>query len=398
MGNPNMDGSFAVSRSSIIDNFYSEKSWIEGSSVEQLKQVSALQDVLGIKAFPDIHPGKYGPVGCAILSKRIYPHLIGNDIGCGMSLFTLELPSRKLRIDKAAVKLSSLEEVYEGNAQERLWSINIDANLHDHTLGTIGGGNHFCEVQAIDELIDENVVHGLNLDKSNLLLLVHSGSRSLGASIFASVQKSIPNGFDADSVEARVYMRKHDEAVQWAKLNRQIIAERAASSLRTTCRLISDSPHNLIEHYGGGFLHRKGSAKADMAFVPLAGSRDALSYLLKPTSNLTKAYHSLAHGSGRKYDRQSMQGREGKTRSEREKLLRTSFGGQVVCGDRQLLIEEAPSAYKDSSQVMNDLDAFGLATPVLSLKPLLTFKRASKFNISERKQKRSKLSARRRAR
>lgn len=398
MGNPKKERASACLQSAIIDKFYSEKSWIEGSAIEQLKQVSMLDGVLGIKAFPDLHPGKYGPVGCAILSNRLYPHLVGNDIGCGMSLFALDMPVRKLRLDKAVVKLSTLENSWNADARQKLWSVGINTNLHSHTLGTIGGGNHFCEVQAIANIFNEDAVEQLRLDKNNLLLLVHSGSRSLGTEVFASVQDSIPTGYDANSVEARVYMRKQNQAVKWAKLNRQIIAERAAMALKTKCRLVSDSPHNLIEEYEGNFLHRKGSAKADMAFVPLAGSRDALSYLLQPSVKIDAAFHSIAHGSGRKYDRQSMQGRIGKTRSDREKLLRTSFGGQVVCGDRQLLIEEAPSAYKDSAQVMKDIEQFKLATAAMSLKPLLTFKKASKNNGRDRKKKREKLTMRRRDR
>ena len=73
-----------------------------------------------------------------------------------------------------------------------------------------------------------------------------------------------------------------------------------------------------------------------------------------------------------------MQGRVGNTRSDRERLLRTSFGGRVICEDRQLLIEEAPDAYKNSARVRDDLVSHNLAETVASLQPLITFKKAAK--------------------
>src|SRR5690242_1738092 len=85
-----------------IQHCFSPQTWIEGAALEQLRHVAALPGVTSVAAFPDLHPGKYGPTGIAVLSQRLHPQLIGNDIGCGMSLFELDLPLRKLRIDKAA--------------------------------------------------------------------------------------------------------------------------------------------------------------------------------------------------------------------------------------------------------------------------------------------------------
>ena len=76
---------------------------------------------------------------------------------------------------------------------------------------------------------------------------------------------------------------------------------------------------------------------------------------------------------GGKYDRKSMKGRVGRNKSELQKLERTSFGGHVVCEDKQLLIEEAPNAYKNSRAVLTDLIEAHLVTPLLSLETSFDF-------------------------
>lgn len=388
MGTPDLDGSASHMDAADIHFFYSPQSWIEGSVLEQLEQVASLQGMQKLAAFPDLHPGKYGPVGCAMLSSNLHPQLIGNDIGCGMSLFALDLPSRKIKIDKAASQLAKLDQTTSNNAEliaTRLEQVGLSTTLHPDSLGTIGGGNHFCELQIVDHIGNTDLATKAGLDRSQSYLLVHSGSRSLGTEVFASiVQKQVLTGTEMDT-----YLALHDQAVRWAKLNRQVIAERAANLLRCDCKLISDSPHNLVEvveNIDGSrsFLHRKGAAKADMAFVPLAGSRDALSYLVHPTGRDNEALTSLAHGAGRKYNRSSMHGRISRKKSVQDTLIRTSFGGRVICEDSQLLIEEAPHAYKDASHVLKDLTDLHLVEPVASFKPLVTFKKSSAGSSSKK--------------
>lgn len=370
--------------SGTIHKFYTEASWIEGAAVDQLHHVASFDGVKQIAAFPDLHPGKYGPVGCAILADRIYPQFIGNDIGCGMSLFALDIPARKIKVDKAAQKLRSLEGPWGENPDEYLEQFKSDSSIPEelltNPLGTIGGGNHFCELQSIGKVFDQQELQEIGLNKNQTLLLVHSGSRALGMHIFSQTLESFATGMKPGSVELDNYLRYHDTAVKWATLNRAIIAKRAATALRADCLTLADAPHNIVEQYDQGYIHRKGAAKADMPCIPLAGSRDALSFILKPTETpelQNAALYSLAHGSGRKYDRSSMKGRIGSNRSDSEKLKRTSFGGQVICDDKQLLIEEAPLAYKNPEVVLNDLVAAKLATPIASLKPLVTFKKAT---------------------
>ncbi|MBN9671334.1 RNA ligase RtcB family protein [Roseibium aggregatum] len=395
MGTFQIEGAEPVRHSAPIHRYYSKNSWIEGAAEDQLSLVAGMSGIASVAAFPDLHPGKYGPVGSAMMSDRIFPQLIGNDIGCGMSLFALDLPAHRLRLDKAAQKIRVLEEPWDGDAASRLKADDLPPDLHTASLGTIGGGNHFCELQQVEHISDEAALRDTGIARKSLLLLVHSGSRSFGMSVFGTVLEEFA-GLDADSPKGRSYLEAHSGAARWASLNRRLIAERAASALRCDIQPVADAPHNLIEVKLDGLLHRKGAAKADLPLVPLAGSRDAFSYLLKPLAGKPEALASLAHGAGRKYDRRSMNGRAGTTRSDRENLARTSFGGLVICEDRQLLIEEAPNAYKDPAQVAGDLESAGLAAPVATLKPLLTFKKAVNDTLENaRRDKRQRLADRR---
>lgn len=397
MGNPVPDAAHEVSRGADVQHFYSSNSWIEGKAEDQLDLAARLPGVKEIAAFPDLHPGKFGPVGCAILADRLYPHLIGNDIGCGMSVFLLDLPARKIRVDKAAQRLRALSDAWDGDAAAALRESGLPTSAHDGALGSIGGGNHFCEVQAVASIADETLARTFGVVKDSTLLMVHSGSRSLGVEVFGSVLNLV-DGIEAETEEAHAYLEQHGQAMKWAALNRRIIAERAAEALRSSCRLIADSPHNLIEVVDDGFLHRKGAAKADIPLVPLAGSRDALSFLLQPTYRIRTSLGSLAHGAGRKYDRRSMHDRVGSNKSDRDKLERTSFGGRVVCEDQQLLLEEAPVAYKDVHVVVDDLSRHGLATRVAALKPLVTFKKVLTGHQTGKLEKHERLLQRRRDR
>ncbi len=383
MGNPTSEGAPADAGVAPIRTYFSADAWIEGAALDQLRTVAGLDGVMQVAAFPDLHPGKYGPVGCAVLADRLYPQLIGNDIGCGMALFALDLPAHKMRFDRAAERLRALEGAFPNDPAERLRAAGLNPDLHPHTLGTIGGGNHFCELQVVGDLVDRQAADTIGLAADSTPLLVHSGSRSLGAEVFRSIGFH-NDGLDPDSPAGHAYRQAHATALAWSRLNRRIIAERAARALRAGLLSICDVPHNLIEAHAGGFLHRKGAAKADTPFVPLAGSRDAASYLLQPAGN-PEALASLAHGAGRKYDRKSMAGRAGTTRSQRDRLARTSFGGLVVCEDRQLLIEEAPAAYKDPARVLDDLVQAGLAKEIARLEPRITFKKASAERRDDRR-------------
>ncbi len=124
----------------------------------------------------------------------------------------------------------------------------------------------------------------------------------------------------------------------------------------------------------GGPRPRAGAGFARHAFLPRRAPGGA-----KP-----EALCSLAHGAGRKFDRGAMHGRAGTTKSELVRLARNPFGGIVVCEDRDLLVEEAPEAYKNIARVIEDLSTFGLARVVATFRPLVTFKTARRRDQPEK--------------
>lgn len=362
----------------ILRRFYTDKSWVEGETLRQLDQMTRLNGARALAAFPDLHPGKYGATGVALLADRLHPLLIGNDIGCGMSLFMLDLRVRKLRLDKAELRLREMEMQDISNVSDMLTASGLPRDLFPEGLGTIGGGNHFCELQAVDELFACSFEHGL--DSQALYLLVHSGSRGLGASVFAeflAAGEGVSAGVEIGSPDFLRWKEKHDQCVAWASLNRRLIAERAAKALHADFTLIADVPHNVVRVQSDGIVHHKGAAVAHAGdLVPVAGSRASLSYIVRARDEVQQSLGAISHGAGRKYDRASMQGRIGKLRSQREQLLRNSWGGRAICDDRALMVEEAASAYKDSTQVVADLEAHHLIDRVAAMRPLLTYKKA----------------------
>ena len=210
----------------------SESTWIEGAAIQQLIKISELTGMVSVAGMPDLHPGRGYPIGAAFYSQdRIYPALVGNDIGCGMALWQAHLKLSKTNAEKLASKLSDMEspldESWQDTISARKRDKQIEGDAFERSLGTIGGGNHFAEFQQIDEIYCAEAMSKLGLDKKRLQLLVHSGSRGLGQSILVEhVQRFNHDGLSCDTQEFEQYMAQHDHAVRWAELNRELIARR----------------------------------------------------------------------------------------------------------------------------------------------------------------------------
>lgn len=362
-------------RRATVTHYFTAGSWIEGAAVHQLAGIASLPGMISVAGFPDLHPGKYGPVGMVALSQRLYPQLIGNDIGCGMSFFELSLPLRKFKVEKAAEQLRRLEQIDLGDMATRLAEHDLSPDMGPQSLGTIGGGNHFCELQAVDEVFEDEAESVA--DRQKLYLLVHSGSRSLGANLFGRTlgTEHLRDGLAAGSAAAVEWLAGSGECVRWASLNRRMVAERAARTLRADLSLVADIPHNLVRATASGFLHYKGAAAiGEDAVAPVAGSRATRSFLVRALAGAERSHWGISHGAERKYDRKAMHGRVGGNRSERDALRINAWGGLAICEDRNLLIEEAAGAYKDAAKVVADLEAFGLIRPIAAMKPLVTYK------------------------
>ena len=96
--------------------FTSDKSWIEGAALEQLKSTARLPGMVLAAGFPDLHPGKGIAVGAAFVSRGVfYPTLAGNDIGCGMSFWATDLPAKKLKLDRLEKRVAGLDEPWDGD-------------------------------------------------------------------------------------------------------------------------------------------------------------------------------------------------------------------------------------------------------------------------------------------
>lgn len=159
---------------------------------------------------PDLHAGKT-PVGIAVETEgRIYPRLIGNDIGCGMGLFQTNCALCKYKQDKFVTKLNhirALEDIPTENPYEE------ESPIYD--LGTLGCGNHFAEFQTVEPVEDETAFATLDIDPRQLLFVVHCGSRGYGQRILN--EHLDYEGLLAGSERAAAYLAAHDNALLWAE-------------------------------------------------------------------------------------------------------------------------------------------------------------------------------------
>ncbi len=219
-------------------------------------------------------------------------------------------------------KLRGLEDPWEGDLQPLLAEAGIGSTPLDGALGTVGGGNHFAELQAIDEVKEPGELESLGLAPDRLVLLVHSGSRGLGEPVLDLYHNSITRN-------------NHEGRPCW--------------------------------------LHCKGAAPSDAGAVVTPGSRGTPSYLVRSEGDQQSNAFSVAHGAGRKWTRTDARARLERHYST-EDLRRTDLGGRVISDDKELLYEKAPQAYKNIDRVIEDLIQAGLIEVVATMRPLITYK------------------------
>jgi len=245
---------------------------------------------------------------------------------------------------------------------------------YEHSLGTIGGGNHFAELQSVESVMDATACAAAGVTGDGVYLCVHSGSRGFGEAIlWEHVAQFRADGVEVASEEGVRYLARHEHARGWATANRELIAERVVERLKTQATRVVDVCHNWVEAREGLWVHRKGAAPSTEAMVVIPGSRGAFSYLVMPTGSGERSGFSLAHGAGRKWSRSDCRGRLEKRFAAKD-LVRTELGSHVICEDKELLYEEAPQAYKNITVVIEDLVQAGLIKVVAVLRPLVTYK------------------------
>jgi len=274
-------------------------------------------------------------------------------------------------------------------------------------VGSLGSGNHFLEVQAVEQVYDEHVAEAFGLRHGQVCVMIHCGSRGLGHQICTdhvrAMDKAMPRrGISVPdrqlacapvtSPEGRAYLGAMAAAANYARANRQVLGEAAAQVFRsvTGCGLdlVYDVSHNLAKietHEAGGeqrelCVHRKGATRALPPGHPdlppdlheagqpvlIPGSMGTASYVLTGVPG-GGAFYSTCHGAGR------LQSRHQAARSVRADNLRRELEGQGIAvrgASKRGLAEEAPAAYKDVTEVVAAAEGAGLCRTVAKLRPL----------------------------
>lgn len=313
-------------------------------AINQLDILARKEGVINVLALPDLSLTTPCPVGTSVTTKDIiYPSWIGNDIGCGVTLFKIKNYNTNIfsKLKNNTSDFLKNENSFSFSFYDKTIFKEIDITKHNKNMGTIGGGNHFCEIQ-----INQQGEH---------FLCVHSGSRSLGKEI-NSLFNSEP--LKPDQKKFHDFIEYQNFGIQWAKNNRLTIAKRFCETTNLElCDMLTDICHNFIEKENGLWIHRKGSIPTNKGLALIPGSRGSNSYLVEPKGKLL----SLPHGAGRRY-----------SRNEAEKRKLGNKEENVICRDKSLFHQEAPSAYKNIDDIIKHLENF--VNVVMVLKPLLTYK------------------------
>lgn len=358
------------------------KSWCnnpEDGAIEQAKNIANLPFIYKqVCLMPDTHQGYGMPIGGVIACENVViPNAVGVDIGCGMcavktSITDIDVDTLKNIMGEIRKvipvgfnkHISSQPEFHDFESSLLIDNIpKICLNNWDSaskSIGTLGGGNHFIEIQKDEE--------------GYVWIMVHSGSRNLGkqvADYYNDVAKklnhkwysSVPKEYDlaflpTDIQEAVDYINEMQYCVEFALFNRELMIKRIKESFNKyiDCFFepIINIAHNyarLENHFGKNvWIHRKGatSAKLDeLGIIP--GSQGTSSYIVKGLGN-TESFMSCSHGAGRKIGRKEAQrtlNLEGEINMLNSKGIIHSIR---VVGD----LDEAPSAYKDIDLVMEE--------------------------------------------
>jgi len=376
-------------------------SWAKGIEPGAMVQAENLAKLPFAKhhvaLMPDCHQGFGMPIGGILAAEGvIVPNAVGVDIGCGMiavetSLTTEDLPREKLlRImslirERIPVGFNHHKEEQDKSLMPSLVDIPDDGIVYDEykpalkQIGTLGGGNHFIEIQKSD--------------KGKVWLMIHSGSRNIGKKVADYHNKvakelnakwfsQVPAEWDLGILSTRSdegwnYIREMKYCVEFAKANRKLMMERLIGAVTEVIagKLVYeplDVAHNYaaLEHHMGQdlWIHRKGATRArkgELGIIP--GSQGTASHIVRGLGNIL-SFESCSHGAGRKMGRNEAR----RTLDlETEKALLDSQG--IVHAIRNAEdLDEAAGAYKDIGEVMARQS--DLVEIVETLRPLAVIK------------------------
>jgi len=433
-------------------------------SLIQLVNVTTLPGIQGFAiGMPDMHEGYGFPVGgvagTLLPDGAISPGGIGFDINCGVRLLSTGLhheavkeavpalahdlarsiPTGFGRHGRLALSPEQLDRVLDEGVPyvvrvlglgtgEDLTRIEAGGHLpgadagkvtvrarergHDQ-LGTLGGGNHFIELQRVERIYDTEAAAAFGLFEGQLTILIHTGSRGLGHQVCTDSVREMDRALAREglrlvdrqlacapfsSPEGQDYYAAMCAAANFAWSNRQVLTHRVREVFSRRLgpqaeawpRIIYDVAHNIakVETYGGQSLciHRKGATRAfgpgnpelpeayqqvgQPVFIP--GSMGTASFVLAGRSeSQAVSFSSACHGAGRQMSRATAKHQV--VGAELRKALNAQ-GIVVECPSNAELAEEAPTAYKDVDRVVDAVDTAGIARKVARLVPLAVLK------------------------
>lgn len=442
---------------------------LEDESLQQVANVAMLPGIVGPSlAMPDIHQGYGFTIGgvaamdaeCGVIS----PGGVGYDIGCGVRLLRTDLTFDRVKgkiteladqlfrdiptgVGKSGRLPLSPKEVAGVMTGGGCWAVERDLGwasdieaTEEHArfsqadpdrvssravqrgapqLGTLGSGNHFLEVQVVEEIFQPGIAEAFGIGQKGLVtVMIHSGSRGLGYQVcddyLATMQEcvkrygiSLPDRQLActplNSPEGREYAGAMTAAANYAWANRQLMAHWARESFAKTFRTsakklgmhqVYDVAHNIAKfetHAWEGrersvVVHRKGATRSFPPGHPelaerfqstgqpvlVPGDMGRSSYVLVGCeSAMRESFGSTCHGAGRRLSRKAA------VRQMRgvDIVRRLAEKGVTVrAQSRALLAEEAPEAYKDVSDVALTCEKAGLSRRVARLRPIAVIK------------------------
>jgi tRNA-splicing ligase RtcB len=449
--------------------YASEAIKLEPDAVSQLYDAASLLPAKKVLATADIHVGFGVPIGAVLgLEGAIMPPAVGYDINCGMRLLSTPFLKGDIDTDKIAADIARDIPLGEGRENLQLGKNQIETVIYKgvsaipdilersshrvceafdpdqftddiqkieengqltaepaavpksavqkggNQLGTLGGGNHFIEIQYVQEVFEKDLAECFGLFKNQLVVMIHSGSRRFGYEIadeYMNIAARRPENVDhrkmlsylsTDSREGKNYILAMGAAANFAFTNRHIMALLVRRCFNrmfgpTPMSLIYDIAHNMakLETHSGTSLwvHRKGATRA---FGPkqmggslfaqtgqpiiTPGSMGTASYLLVGTGDSEESLNSVNHGAGRVMSRTAARGKARKGRIitpaqiSDDEFKRSMKGIKLIAGDRRKIKEEAPGAYKDIEEVVRIVIECGWARAVARMVPLAVLK------------------------
>lgn len=383
------------------------KSWCENPEdgcIQQAKNLANLPFVFKhVALMPDTHQGYGMPIGGVLATEGvIIPNAVGVDIGCGMRAVRItlkEISTEQLKDimsiirDKIPLGFNKHKEpqcqdfeLFSLTDIEDSELVKFEVNNTLKQLGTLGGGNHFIEIQKGSD--------------GFIWFMIHSGSRNLGKQVCDYYNKiakdlnkkwhtSVPEDSDLaflplDSKEGRAYQHEMQMCLEFAYKNREKMSEHIKYAFKKVialdwtepdyCHFVEeyDIHHNyatIENHFGKNVVvHRKGATSAKKGQIGLIpGSQGTSSYVVKGKGN-RESFMSCSHGAGRKLGRKAAC----KTLNLEEEIKLLNDKGIIHAIRNQDDLEEAAGAYKPIDVVMKEQE--DLVEILVKLEPLAVIK------------------------